>query len=311
MSALMLGTNDEVARLTRPERERRVELLIVESHALVDEAIERHVTNAGKTLAGTALLFSGGNDSTTLAHLMRDRATHAIHANTGIGIEETREYVRNTCMEWGIPLIEVMSPRLSDRYEVLVLERGFPGPGHHYKMYQRLKERALRAARKQIIGSNGRRERVIFLAGRRRDESARRVNIPDMEREGSVVWVSPLVSWTKLDMNTYRLINGNVPSNRVSDLIHMSGECLCGSFSKAGELDEISGWFPEVGEYIRGLEAQIADRDDIPENRKKWGWNADEQSMKEERSRRSGRLCSSCESRHEDQLDLMDLEGAL
>lgn len=307
MTELLLGTNDKVAKLTRPEREQRVLALIEESNGLVDYAIEHHILNQNRELAGVVILFSGGNDSTTLAHLMRPRATHALHANTGIGIEETRQYVRDTCKQWGLPLLEIMSPRQNDRYETLVLERGFPGAGHHYKMYQRLKERALRAARKQLV-SNGRRERVIFLAGRRRDESSRRSNIPEMEREGSVVWVSPLVSWTKMDMNTYRLMQGDVPVNRVSDLIHMSGECLCGSFSKRGELDEIGEWFPDVVAYIRQLEEQLVDRDDIPEHRRMWGWNADEEATKKER--RSGRLCSSCDARFENQMDLFESIGA-
>lgn len=296
-------TNAEVARLTRPQREARVTELIGESRDLFDLAIKKHVTNDGRMVAATAVLFSGGNDSTVLAHLFRDVADYAVHANTTIGIEQTRDFVRNTCEEWGLALIERKPPRESDHYRALVLDQGFPGPGHHYKMFQRLKERVIEAVQRELV-SNPYRERVVFLAGRRRDESARRANVPEMERRGSRVYVSPLVNWTKLDLTTYRLMSGDVPVNVVSDLIHMSGECLCGSFATKGEREEVGYWFPEVFEEIAELEALIADRGDIPEHRKTWGWGADPAARAAvgEKPSKVGALCSSCDDRFQEAL---------
>lgn len=307
----LVATDEEVARLKRSERETRVERLVELSHALVDDAIETHVTGEGKTLAGLCPLYSGGNDSTTLAHLFRDRATHAIHANTGIGVEKTREFVREVCASWGIPLIEKHPPEGST-YRDLVLDQGFPGPGHHFKMYQRLKERALRQARKELV-RHPRRERVVFLAGRRRQESARRANVPELEREGSVVWVSPIVLWTKPDMTTYRLMAGDVPRNEVSDLIHMSGECLCGSFAHKGELEEVGLWYPEVRAQIEALEAEVLATGRHPAWKCRWGWGADKDVIRTllkegmdpdevaalfARSE-SGPLCTSCDAKAE------------
>lgn len=285
---------EDVARMTRSQREERVRDLIRVSHGIVDAALTNHFK--GRQLAATCILFSGGNDSTTLAHLFKGRADVAIHANTGIGVRQTREFVRLTCAGWALPLIE-KSPPAGDTYRELVLDRGFPGPGQHFKMYQRLKERCLRQARAELV-SNPRKERVLFLAGRRRTESARRAAIPASGREGSVVWASPLVLWTKPDLNTYRLMCGDVPVNEVSDLIHMSGECLCGSFAEKDELEMVGMWFPEVREQIEALEAEIANREDIPEIRRKWGWGAyraDPEALKQ-RSR-SGPLCTSCAAR--------------
>ena len=288
-------SNEDVATLTRSEREKRVNQLHLESHALLDAAIARECTDKGKTVAGVVGLFSGGNDSTVLCHIMLDKLTHLGHANTTIGVEETREFVRATASQWGVPLLEYAPPRESDHYESLVLAHGFPGPGHHYKMFQRLKERGINEIRRQLV-TYGHRQRVFFLAGRRRTESKRRASVPEFERIGSAVWVSPMVNWTKLDLNTYRLMAGDVPVNRVTDLIHMSGECLCGSFAHSGELDEISEWFPDVVEEIRRLEAAIADRPDIPEQRKAWGWGADAKDVKPSRS---GLMCSSCDARYQ------------
>lgn len=288
------ATPEEVARLTRPEREDRVRALVDLSHRIIDTAEENHFKKHRR--AATCVLFSGGNDSTVLAHLFKERADYAVHANTGIGIEETRQFVRDTSAAWGLPLIEKHPPP-GDTYRDLVLAHGFPGPGQHFKMYQRLKERCLRQVRRDLI-SNPYRERVMFLAGRRRTESARRSVVPASERVDSVVWCSPLVLWTKLDLNTYRLMQGDVPVNRVSDLIHMSGECLCGAFAEKGELEEVSSWFPAVGVDIEALEAEIAHREDIPEIRRKWGWGAYRNDVAALKARsKSGPMCSSCEGR--------------
>jgi 3'-phosphoadenosine 5'-phosphosulfate sulfotransferase (PAPS reductase)/FAD synthetase len=293
MTPIELTTLDseQVARLTKGQREERVLHLVHQSQAILTAAIEQHVQSDGRRLAATVLLFSGGNDSTVLAHMFRSVATHAAHANTTIGIEQTREFVRRTCQEWGLPLLERMPPREADRYPALVREQGFPGPGHHFKMYQRLKERALEQVRRELVG-NPYRERIVFLAGRRRSESQRRQRVPASERRGSTVWVSPLVNWTKMDLTTYRLLMGDVPVNEVSDLVHMSGECCCGSFAKDGEREELAFWFPDLITQIEDLERELADRDDIPVHRRTWGWGA---RMREGVERSTvGPLCSSC-----------------
>lgn len=273
--------------------------LIEESHAIVDEAIATHAE--GRDVVATVVLFSGGNDSTVLAHLMRQRATHAAHANTGIGIEATRQFVRDTCAGWGLPLIE-KHPPAGSTYRELVLDQGFPGPAQHWKMYQRLKERCLRQVRRDLV-TDPRRQRVLFLAGRRRDESSRRAMVPEMERTGSVIWASPLVGWSKLDLNAYRRANPDCPRNEVADTLHMSGECLCGAFAKRDELDEIGWWFPEVEAHIRDLEEQArAARPDLPAHRCRWGWGGEQDApalKAVDRQYRSGLLCSSCEHRHE------------
>lgn len=281
---------DQVSRLTRFQREERVHVLMQESQQILDEAISLHIIQPGKSVAGVVGLLSGGNDSTTICHLMLPRITHLAHANTTIGIEETRQFVRDTAALWGKPLLEFNPGREQDHYDTLVLDQGFPGPGHHFKMYQRLKERSLRRVRNYLV--TNRNERVVFVAGRRRSESRRRANIPPHERQGSIVWVSPMIHWTKMDLNTYRSLY-RLPHNKVTDLLHMSGECLCGSFAHAGELEEINEWFPDVVAHIRSLEERIADRKDIPERRKKWGWGASSNST----ASKVGPLCSSCDAR--------------
>lgn len=290
-------TAADVASLTRPQREMRVENLIKRAFELYDEALSVHL--GGLELASTVVLFSGGIDSTTLAHLFRDRATHAGHANTTIGAEFTRQFVRDTCASWGLPLLERQPPV---SYDDLVMEQGFPGPAQHFKMYQRLKERALRQIRRELV-VNGRRQRVVFLAGRRRDESKRRGDVPLHERVDSVIWSSPMAEWTKLDLNTYRLMCGDVPVNELADLLHMSCECLCGAFAKPGELQLLNElgaeWLRPSVEQVRSLEAWWSaqpppPRNPVPLERRKWGWGAYRDELR--RNAHHGLLCQSCAS---------------
>jgi 3'-phosphoadenosine 5'-phosphosulfate sulfotransferase (PAPS reductase)/FAD synthetase len=298
MNRLAFLSPTEVAALSRHEREERVRLLVQQSHNIVTRAIERHSNADGRVLVATVVLFSGGNDSTVLAHLMRERSTHAAHANTTIGLEPTREFVRKSCAAWALPLLEFTPPRPSDHYENLVTDQGFPGPGHHFKMYQRLKERSLEEVRRQLV-HNPYRERVIFLAGRRRTESARRATIPAVERRGSTVWVSPLVNWTQFDLTTYRLLHSYVPVNEVTELIHMSGECLCGSFAKPGEREELAFWFPSFEAHIQQLEERVSRVAGIPDHRRRWGWGATVREA-DRRPGSSGPLCTSCDARFSD-----------
>lgn len=275
-----------VASLTRPEREQRVTKLVEQAHQIVDNAWQ---LADGRMRAAWCVLYSGGNDSTILAHMMRHRVDYAVHANTTIGIEQTREFVRGTCAAWDLELLERTPPQT---YRELVLDRGFPGPAMHFKMYARLKERVLDQVRRELI-TNSRRERVLFIAGRRRAESRRRADIPAMELDGSAIWASPLVMWTKLDMNTYRLMAGDVPINDVSSKLHMSGECLCGAYAKPGELEEIRFWYPEVASEIDALAADVAAAGHC-EPFCVWGHGEGKPPV------RVGRLCSSCDG----QLDM-------
>lgn len=284
------------------DREARLDRLIAEAHDLLRTALREHIEQyrdrrkRGRKLAAICIMFSGGNDSIVLAHLMRGMATHAVLANTETGIEETYQFVRDTCRSWRLPLIEKRPPVA---YRDLVIEHGFPGPAHHEKMYQRLKERCFRAAKRDLM-DDPRNQRVVFLAGRRRRESERRNSraaagaIVPVERDGNVIWVSPLHDWTNEDINTYRKRFVDCPRNEVADHLHMSGECLCGAFARPDELDEVGFFYPAAKARINQWEAEALAAGKAPTERCRWGWGAyDTQSRLGPRPK-TGRLCSSC-----------------
>lgn len=229
-------------------------------------------------------LVSGGNDSTVVAHLsatLGPRLDAIVHINTGIGVEQTREYTREFARWLNVPLIEKGGPRT---YEDLVMEYGFPGPAAHRYMYIWLKERALREVRREA--QSGERGRVMFVTGVRKSESQRRMGHVDaVQREGNTVWVAPIRDFKHRDIWDYREQH-QLPTNEVVEILHMSGECLCGAFSKPNELEWISMFYPEVANRIKRLERRAHDAGIKSSH---WG----PQSSREIRES-PGPLCSGC-----------------
>jgi 3'-phosphoadenosine 5'-phosphosulfate sulfotransferase (PAPS reductase)/FAD synthetase len=160
--------------------------------------------------------------------------------------------VRETCAKSGWTLKEYTTPY---NYDELALQYGFPGPAMHRLMYIKLKERPLM----QMIREHktAKFDRILLITGARKQESERRMgHVVPFRREGSRVWLSPLLDWSKSDILDYKALYA-LPSNEVVDITHKSGECLCGAFAHAGELQEIETFYPSVGCRLRALQGQV------------------------------------------------------
>lgn len=303
---------------------RTLDEAIARSHSIVNEARERY-----PEIAGWFWLSSGGNDSGKLGHLMRGRYDAVLHVNTGTGIPETTQYVRDVAAAWGDALHE-LHPKNS--YTDLVMGRviastgpnagirpvwkGFPGPAGHKVMYRHLKDEPLMAFRRSVLGDQSRlprrdRKKIAYLGGMRWAESQRRFrNAEAIDQDGSIIWVSPLVHWTDEHMREYQqrhrceqghehaphrlCFDGALPLNEVTAHLHMSGECLCGAFAKPGELDEIRFFYPKVSAVIEQWESE-ARRAGITNCR--WGVKPDGKSNAAAAAgeiEAGGRLCTTC-----------------
>lgn len=241
--------------------------LIERAVSRINEAVEQYKPVA---IFG---MFSGGHDSLTATY-MASRIkgfTGAAHINTGFGVEQTRHFVRNTCREQGWPLFEYAAmdnlnkhglPDPQD-YREFVRRLGFPGAHGHGMMYARLKDRQIRRLVREHKTKT--KDNIMLIAGCRSQESARRMrNTEPLQKEGCRVWVQPIHDFSKTDCG--RVIEyAKLGRNEVVDLIHKSGECLCGAFAKPGELDELAMWFPKEAQMIRDLEAEIKPKFG-------WGW---------------------------------------
>lgn len=196
-------------------------------------------------------MFSGGKDSIVSTHFAMEHGAHEVlHLNTGIGIRQTREFVRDTCKYYGWPLREEHPPATT--YRQFVLKHGFPGPGSHRYAYSWLKERALRKVVREAKTKV--KDRVMLMTGVRNLESARRMGfVEPVVRQGAMVWVAPMYQFSDIDMHAYRAKH-NLPLSQVSKDLGMSGECLCGAFASPGEFERIAKFYPEAADEISELE---------------------------------------------------------
>jgi 3'-phosphoadenosine 5'-phosphosulfate sulfotransferase (PAPS reductase)/FAD synthetase len=224
---------------------------VAAAHAVIDEAIatEKH------PVTHLFALFSGGHDSLTSVHVTASHPafTGVVHINTGIGVEETREFVRETCTREGWPLLEYHPPV---PYRDIVVEHGFPGPAGHLHMYRRLKERSIRLLIKDHKVK--RFDRIGLVTGVRTQESTRRMaHVQKVQRDGAQLWIAPIYDWSKADCTAYIDAQG-LKRNEVADTMHMSCECLCGAFARPDEMQDLELWYPETAKQIHALEAEVA-----------------------------------------------------
>jgi 3'-phosphoadenosine 5'-phosphosulfate sulfotransferase (PAPS reductase)/FAD synthetase len=227
---------------------------VIKPLTVISTAVAEH--NPGSVFA----LFSGGHDSVTSTHIAAQHPafTAVAHVNTGIGIEETREYVRQVCRDQGWPLFELKAPE--GLYEERCREYGMPGgPQQHGIMYQLLKDDQIRTLVRTYSRFRG--DRVGLVTGARQAESDRRMRVhPEhVRRERAQLWINPILDWTKADVDNYMTEVG-LPRNPVVDKLHRSGECLCGALADPQELEWVGFWYPEVEARIRAIELDCFNR---------------------------------------------------
>jgi 3'-phosphoadenosine 5'-phosphosulfate sulfotransferase (PAPS reductase)/FAD synthetase len=268
-------------------RENQLTLLPADPHSIIREAWEQH----GEHIVRRTAMLSGGNDSATLAHWLawHGYIDELLFLNTGIGIAETRRFVHRFAKHLGLPLQEWHAPPGAYQTMIITISGGFPGPAMHSLAYQRLKERPLGdylAYRKR--GAHWR-SKVLLFSGIRRSESAKRMLIAEkpVDPDGGKLWVAPYIDWTRADLGTWREEH-DIPHNDVADLLHYSGECLCGANASEGELEFIERFFPDAAREIHRLQ-RLADRLGI--ERSRWGerWH--------EKSSATGPACGDCQMR--------------
>lgn len=217
--------------------------------AILDEAVRLHQPTH------LFAMFSGGHDSLTSTHIASRHPlfSGAVHINTGIGVEETRDFVRDTCRDHQWPLKEYQPPV---SYDEIVLKHGFPGPGGHFYMYVRLKERCI----EQLIREHKakRLDRIMLVTGVRAGESDRRMgHVEPIARKRAKIWTAPIIDWSTEDKNAY-IDHHSLRRNPVVETLCMSGECLCGAFAHPGERAEIEAAYPNVAARIVDLERRAA-----------------------------------------------------
>lgn len=215
--------------------------------------------------------FTGGGDSLTLLHLMLESGIpfKPFFCNTGIGIKEQWQFIRDYCKKLNLDLIE-QTP-VYKTYKQMVLSNGFPGPSAHLIMFSNLKEKSIKFINDSFNGD------AMFVTGVRVSESERRkINVTaevQFYPKQKIKWCNPIINWDNDDKEEFLTARGIKPSP-VSEKIGFSGECLCGAYAKKGEFDRIKEHFPETAKEIKDIE------DVLFWVGYTWGWNENPPSGK-------------------------------
>jgi len=241
-------------------------------------------------------LFSGGHDSLVSTYIasLHPKFAGVIHCNTGIGIPATREFVRETCQREGWPLYEYHARQRNGMpiYDDMCLRLGMPGgPMAHSSQYHVLKEEGLERAVKEHREGDA---PVALVTGIRKSESQRRMKsaiaVPSrLEAKMHRLWIVPILDWTARDVNSF-IAEVELPRNLVVDLLHRSGECLCGALARPDELKEIALWYPGIAARIHRLEKACYEKR-LPHQ---WG---EKKVVRPPEEQMELPMCSSCATR--------------
>ena len=204
-----------------------------------------------------APMFSGGHDSLCATHIASQHPEFTgdvHHIDTGIGASYTRNFVEGVCNRFGWCLVVHKS---KDTFEKFVRERGFPGPGAHGWVYNRLKGRCVQ----EIVKG---RKKTLLITGCRQQESVRRMGHVQPLKIGetskktgkvqhySQIWTSPCYDWSKAEQQLYMDEMG-LPINKMKIAVGMSLECCCGAFAQPGEIELLREHAPDVATEIQRL----------------------------------------------------------
>ena len=268
-------------------RENQLTLLAADPRTTIDDAWQQH----GERIVRRTAMLSGGNDSATLAHWLawHGYIDNLLFLDTGIGIAETRRFVHQFAKYLDLPLEEWHAPPGACETMIVTLSGGFPGPAMHGLAYQRLKERPLNDYIAYCKRDQHWRSKVLLFSGIRRTKSAKRMLIAEkpIDADGGKLWVAPFLDWTMADLGVWREEH-DIPHNEVADLLHLSGDCLCGANAGEGELEFLQRFLPDSFRKIHNLQ-QLAERLGI--ERSRWGerWY--------ETASTTGPACSDCQLR--------------
>jgi 3'-phosphoadenosine 5'-phosphosulfate sulfotransferase (PAPS reductase)/FAD synthetase len=231
---------------------------IEQSAEIVRKAVEQYQPYA------VIAMFSGGNDSLTalrVAQAAGIKIDALAHIHTGTGVIETTQFVRSFAEREGLRYLEWSA---GSKWEDRARERGFPGVGTdaHGIIYRILKATGIRALTSQHIRQGRRNRRILLLNGVRKDESTNRKR----QYSGSYydadpgapsnIWVNHIWEWTKADCRGYIRETLTKP-NPVTELVHRSAECMCGTMQSDEDRRLVSFFFPGWGKWLNRLEREV------------------------------------------------------
>lgn len=255
------------------------EVVILSTDQILEQVKQEHKV---KRFVG---MFSGGKDSLVASHLLWSKGLldEVIYCKTGIGTTENFEFVKKTCKKYNWKL-NILEPKTRFTYEKFVSKFGFPHAGMHSAIMGFLKWYQIRSFAKLHNDNN---EGLCYVSGRRKKESLRRKKkssvLPFDHPEKRIYIVSPIYFWTTRQVLEY-VSENNLELCPVYETLHLSGDCLCGSFSELGESELIKTFHPDLAKKITKLEKKYGGQ---------WG-NQVSMSSTKSQTKISQFVCSDC-----------------
>lgn len=207
--------------------------------------------------------FTGGSDSLTLLHLMLQNGIsfQPFFCNTGIGVHEQWEFIREYCKLQGLALIE--QNVVYKTYKQMVMVNGFPGPSQHTLMFRNLKEKSIR-----FINNYFNKDTIVISGVRVSESEKRKINVSSpIQVIDGIRWVSPMMNWDEDDKDEF-LETNKIEKSPVSKCLGMSGECGCGSYALPGERQKIKDCgYKRFGKQIDDLQETLFNIGFT------WGWD--------------------------------------
>lgn len=197
------------------------------AHKILSKALALHKPSL------IILSFSGGYDSMVSSHIATQWAKQHAHstnvitisADTLISADGWRDFVTNTAKQLGFPRFAIHNTDHFEKWASRMIESGYVyRESQHRINFYYLKQVVFRKLVQQY--KKYRTDRIMFVNGVRRAESSARQHRPEIARQGSGVFVNPILYWSDLEVEQYRIAH-DMPINPFYDTIGNSGDCLC------------------------------------------------------------------------------------
>lgn len=203
----------------------------------------------------TIVAYSGGRDSAIvldIASQIVPRSNLQVMAiDTELACDGWKDMIMRHCSVYGLQPLFVTGDGF-DWYADNVLDYGFGyTPNHHTVYYRQLKEKAIYTHLRHTKKAHY--DRVLYLTGVRRAESANRRNRPLVIRHGSRVTCNPIAFFSDDEAMAYHKKNLSWYENPYYKTVGSSGDCLCGWTNKNSTHDVIKH-HPKIGAKLATLE---------------------------------------------------------
>jgi len=213
------------------------------------------------------VLWSGGKDSGSTAGVLDqlDALDELLTVDTGIATPDLFGFLKDESNRHGWKW-KLLPPKYD--YGDWVLKYGFPGPQAHSIVMGKLKYQVYRNHVNSLKD-----DKICLMSGVRRSESDRRnKKYPyHIDEDGKMMMARPIFYWKSLEPKQYCLKN-DIKIAPAYNSLHISGDCMCGSFADPSEPMLLKVFYPKTFEYIKSLEVRIqTEGTKLAKKYSKWG----------------------------------------